>query len=139
MFHFKLRNLTLVTALVLLSTNFTAEEASAQSCQQVEQYVASEILSNMPPITSSDYGPFWQRAIQWSYQIQEYYPSCDITSGNGDGNGMSLFQEGQRTVDRIFDSALEADRDTHRTTMGLICSGYGGTYREDLGTCVDIE
>lgn len=135
MFHFKLRNLTLVTALMLLSTNFTAKEASAQSCRQVEQHVTREILSKMPPINSPNYALFWNNAIQWSHQIQQRFPSCNITRGNGNGNNMSLFQHSQRTVDRLFYSAVEADRNAHRTTMILTCRGYGLSYREEVGGC----
>jgi hypothetical protein len=136
-FHLKLRNFVLMTALTLLSTNFTAKEASAQSCQQVEQHVAREILSQMPPITSSNYVPFWQHAIQWANQMQQRYPNCSITRGNG--GSMDLFQQAQQTVDRVSNSVLEADRSVHRTTMGITCSRYGGTYREDLGRCVGID
>jgi hypothetical protein len=139
MFHFKLRNLTLVTALVLLSTNFTAKEASAQSCQQVEQHVASEILSNMPPITSPNYVPFWQNAIEWAYQIQDYYPNCNITRGNGNDNSTALSDQFRETIDSISDSVSESERSVHQTTMILTCMRYGKTYREDLGKCVDID
>jgi hypothetical protein len=139
MFHFKLRNLTLVTALVLLSTNFTAKEASAQSCQQVEQHVAREILSKMPPITSPNYVLFWQTAIQWSHQIQQRYPNCSITRGNGNGSSMNLFHQFQQTGDRLFNSALEVDRSAHRTNMIITCGRLGGSYRADLDRCVGIR